>query len=195
MADSQAGPFFFVIGAYAAARWSATGRLVLRTETRRPSTAQSITFTFILPAKAVWEKMHGHTFFLRQDSHEKMLDCCACVRDDLIKERNTPAAEVTRAATPGDRKVAFAKKLSLMRAIAMASYVASTAAFDALYVVRKTQARVLDDDDTPLDVLKTMQAQKKRRRQEPPTRRSKRSEPSRDSGGLCGTMCVYVYVQ
>jgi len=87
----------------------------------------------------------------------------------LIKERNTPAAEVTRAATTGDRKVAFAnlpptlQKLSLVRAMAMASYVASAGAFDALCAVRKTQARVLDDDDTPLDVLATMQRQKKRK--------------------------------
>ena len=45
----------------------------------------------------------------------------------------------------------------------MASYVASTAAFDALCTVRKTQVRVLDDGDTPLDVLKTMQTQKTRK--------------------------------
>ena len=50
-----------------------------------------------------------------------------------------------------------------MRAMAMASYVASTAAFEALCAVRKTQARVLDDDDIPLDVLKTIQTQKKRK--------------------------------
>ena len=39
---------------------------------------------------------------------ENVLDWYACVRDDLIKERNTPVAEVTRAATTGDSKVAFA---------------------------------------------------------------------------------------
>ena len=95
----------------------------------------------------------------------------------MIKERNTPAAEVMRAATTGYKKVAFAnlpptlQKLSLMRAMAKG-------AFDALCAVRKTQARVLDDDDTPLDVLATMQRQKKRKAARSTNKRQKKRATS-----------------
>ena len=122
---------------------------------------QTITLNSVLPQRAVWEKMNGETYHLSCNSHEQMVGWCECVRDDLIKERNKLNKEMTKAARMGDKTAAFAdlppllQKLSTMRAYSMASYIASSAAFDAVCALRKAQSH-LDDDEMPLSVLKTV---------------------------------------
>jgi hypothetical protein len=135
------------------------------------SSTQTITLNSILPVKAVWDKMHGNTSYLREECHYKIMGWYESVRGDLIKERNTLASEATKAAVMGDKTAPFSdlpptlQLLTLMRAVAMSSYVAASAAFDAACAVRKMQAAVLDEDEMPLEVVRTIQRKRQHREQ------------------------------
>ena len=79
----------------------------------------------------------------------------------------------------GDKTAAFGElpavlqKLMVSRALAMISYVASTAAFDAVCIMRKAQA-YLPEEDIPIGVLKTLAKQQQKKRQKQHKQKQKR---------------------
>ena len=126
---------------------------------------QTITLNSTLPVAAVWDKMHGNTYFLSQDSHDKMCSWRDCVRDDLHKERNKLTSEVTRAAVMGDRQASFKslppilKQLTTMRHSAIAKATEAAAILAAAHAARNAylalvQCGAIEADEMPLSLLR-----------------------------------------
>ena len=131
---------------------------------------QTISLNSVLPIKAVWDRMHGNTYTLSQASHDKMCEWRDCVRDDLYKERAKLLSEVTRPASMGDKRAAFAdlpptmRKLMTMKCALSAKATAFTAAFAAQAAHRRAQVAMLDsgaldEEDAPLTIMKVKKKQ------------------------------------
>ena len=88
----------------------------------------------------------------------------------------------------GDKTTPFSdlhptlKLLALMRAGAMSSYVAASAAFDAACAVRKMQAFVLDEDEMPLEVVRTIQRKRQHREQRESGKQTKKRKQANRKG-------------
>ena len=128
---------------------------------------QTITLTSVLPVAAVWDQMHGNTYFLSQASHDKMCGWRDCVRDDLHKERNKLKSEITRPAIMGNEAASFdmlpsvLKQLTTTRHCAIAEATEAAAWLAAAHAARRAyialvQCGAMEKDELPLCVLRSV---------------------------------------